>query len=223
MMRVCEWSLALYLIVPCPASIVVASGAGSTPGTAQDLTAAYPDEIVGTLSGTDQNDVNMFQIFIRAPFNFSALTVLPGAFGIPDTVLSLFDSSGVGVYLNDDISGGNTLSCISSGGPSNPCPTSGAALSAGFYFLAISRSANYPVDGLSNEIFNPLSATDLAGPSSTDPVAGWDQGAFTSPDLDLVNYDIVLSGTVPEPSTGLLTICAGLALGLLRLRRRTAA
>ena len=32
-------------------------------------------------------------------------------------------------------------------------------LPAGFYFLAISRSANYPVDGSKNEIFNPVSST----------------------------------------------------------------
>ena len=212
-------ALSLCFIVPCSANLIVASGAGATPGTAQDLTGVFPTEIIGTLSGTDQNDVNMFEIFIRDPFNFSALTVLPGAFGIPDTVLSLFDLSGTGIYLNDDISGSNTLSCLSSGGVSNPCPTSGSVLPAGFYFLAISRSANYPVDGSNNEIFNPVSSTDLVGPSSNGPVAGWDGGAFTSPDFDLTQYDIVLSGTVPEPATAMLTLGAGLLLGLLRRRQ----
>jgi hypothetical protein len=157
------------------------------------------------LSGTNQNDVSMFRILNLEPVNFSAFTVFTGAFGIPDTVLSLFDSLGVGIYLNDDISGANTMSCLPSAGALNPCPTTGAILAPGIYYLAISRSANYPLDGSSNEIFNPVSSTDLVGPSSSSPVAGWDGGAFTSPDFDLVTYDIVLSGTVPEPATWLLT------------------
>ena len=123
--------------------------------TAEDLTGAFPTGIVGTLDGVDQNDVNMFKISNLDPTNFSALTELPGAFGIPDTVLSLFNASGVGVFLNDDISGSNTLSCLPSAGAGNPCPTSGVVLPAGTYYLAISRSANYPVDSFGNEIFQP--------------------------------------------------------------------
>src|ERR1019366_4620670 len=98
-----------------------------------------------------------------------ALTLFTGAFAIPDTVLTLFNSTGVGIYLNDDISGTNTMSCLGLG---NPCPTSGLALPVGIYYLAISRSFNYPVDQFGNEIFNPLSSTDLVGPSTTNPVAG---------------------------------------------------
>jgi len=217
----CVLSLTLCLIAPCYAGLIVASGAGSTPATAEDLTGLFPTEIVGTLSGADPNDVSMFKISNLDPSNFSAMTVLPGAFGIPDTVLTLFDSAGVGIYLNDDISGSNTLSCLPSPGPGNPCPTSGALLAAGFYYLAISRSANYPLDG-SNEIFAPVLSTDLVGPSSFGPVDGWDDGSFTSPDTDLVNYDILLTGTdgtVPEPATWLLTAGAGLVFGLLRRRR----
>ncbi len=209
-------ALGLFMIAPASAGLVLASGAGSTPATAQDLVGIYPDEILGTLSGTNQNDVNMFRILNLQPTNFSAITVFTGAFGIPDTVLSLFDASGVGIELNDDISGANTLSCLPSAGVANPCPTTGVALPVGIYYLAISRSANYPLDGSGNEIFNPLSSTDLVGPSSTSPVAGWDGGAFTSPNFDQVNYDIVLTGAVPEPATWLLTAGAGLALGLIR-------
>ncbi len=209
--------LMALLVVPCRGTVITASGAGSTLATAEDLTGLFPTEIIGTLSGADQNDVNMFKIANLDPIDFSAITEAPGAFGIPDTVLSLFNSAGVGVFLNDDISGANTLSCLPSAGPSNPCPTAGVVLPAGIYYLAISRSANYPVDGFGNEIFQPNSSTDLVGPSSTNPVAGWDGGAFTSPDFDLVNYDIALSGTVPEPSTGFLLAAGGvLALGLLR-------
>ena len=216
---ICVVSVSLWMIAPCSAGVIVASGAGPTLATAEDLTGLYPSEIVGTLSGTNQNDVSVFKIFDRDSTDFSALTVLSAAFGIPDTVLSLFDASGIGVYLNDDISGANTMSCLPSAGSGNPCPTSGAALPVGFYYLAISRSANYPIDALGSEIFLPASSTALTGPSSTNPVAGWDGGAFASANFDLINYDIMLTGTVPEPATWLSIAGAGLVFGWLRRRR----
>ena len=77
-----------------------------------------------------------------------------------------------------------------------------------------------PLDGSSNEILNPVLPTDVAGPSSTMPVAAWDGGAFTSPDFDLVDYDILLTGTTPEPGT--LLLCGGAVLGLLFFRHRRA-
>ena len=212
---VCVLSLSLYMIAPCSAGLIVASGAGSTLAGAEDLTGLFPTEIVGTLSGTDPSAASMFKISNLQPGNFSALTLFTGAFGIPDTVLSLFNSTGVGIYLNDDISGTNTMSCLGLG---NPCPTSGLALPVGIYYLAISRSFNYPVDQFGNEIFNPLSSTDLVGPSTTNPVAGWD-GFGPAPDFDLTSYDIVLTGTTPEPATWLLTAGAVLVFGRLRRRR----
>jgi hypothetical protein len=208
--------LSLYVAAPCSAGVITASLAGSTLATAMDLTGAYPTEIVGALDGTDPSAASMFKISVD-PWNFSALTVFTGAFGIPDTVLSLFDSNGVGVYLNDDISDGNTMSCLASAS-SSPCPASGIVLAGGIYYLAISRSSNYPVyDVFGDEIFIPASFTSVAGPSSTNPIVGWD-GFGPSPDFDLVNYQIDLTGTVPEPATWLLT--AGAVLALARFRRR---
>ncbi len=216
-------TLNLFLATPCFASTVIANNAGTLPATAEDLTNMFPTEIIGTLDGNNQNDVNMFEISIMQASDFSAITVPTGAFGIPDTVLSLFNASGVGVYLNDDISASNTLSCLPSADASNPCPVGpggNGPLTPGIYYLAISRSANYPVDGFGNEIFSPVFSTDVVGASNTNPVAGWDGGAYTSPDFDLVNYDILLTGTVPEPGTFLLTGLAGLALAAFRRARR---
>ena len=210
--------LSLCAVMPCSADTIFANNAGSTIATAEDLTALGPTEIVGSLDG-DPNDAAVFEIFNRDPANFSAMTIAPGAFGIPDTVLSLFNSAGVGVYLNDDISGGNTLSCLPSAGAGDPCPTTGTALPVGIYYLAISESANYPIDGLGNEIFAPSQSTDLATPVSFNPVAGWDGYSFTSPDTDLVDYDIIITGTTPEPGTWVLT-ALGVVMGLAVLRRR---
>ncbi len=203
------------LMTPAFAATIIADNAGMLPAAAQDLTGEFPTEIIGTLDGNNQNNVNVFEISIMDAADFSAITVLPGAYGIPDTVLSLFNSSGEGVYLNDDISASNTLSCLPSADASNPCavgPGGNGPLTDGTYFLAISRGANYPVDSFGTEIFSPVFSTDVVGPSNTNPVGGWDGGAYTSPDFDLVNYDIVLTGTVPEPGTLLLTGLAGLVL-----------
>lgn len=210
-------------MAPSFGAVIIANNAGSTPATAEDLTGLYPTEIVGQLDGMNQNDVNMFELDIMQAFDFSAITVDAGPYGIPDTVLSLFDSNGVGVYLNDDITPSNTLSCLPSSDAENPCPTSAMGLGPvgpGIYYLAISRGANYPVDSMSNEIFSPVDSTDVVGNSNSNPVAGWDGGAYTSPNFDLVNYDILLTGTLPEPGTFLLTFAAG--LGLLTLRRKRA-
>jgi hypothetical protein len=219
--KVAVLALSMCIVVPCSANLVVATGDPSTLATAQDLTLAQPTEIAGTLDGNNQNDVNIFKIDIYAT-PFSAFTLDVGAFGIPDTALFLFDSTGVGVYMNDDISGSDTFSCLPSGDASNPCPTGRGGtgpLTDGIYYLAISRSANYPVDALSDEIFSPVSSTDVAGPSNTNPVAGWDGGTFTSPNFDQIDYDIILTGAVPEPMTWPLTAGAVLMAAFLRRKR----
>lgn len=211
-------SLSLCAIVPCSADTIVANNAGATVATAENLTAVRPTEIVGAFNG-DLNDVSIFEIVNRDPVNFSAMTISAGAFGVNDTVLTLFDSNGVGIYLNDDISGGDTFSCLPSSGAGNPCPTAGVTLPLGIYYLAISQSENYPLDDMGNEIFAPQLSTDLAQPLSLNPMAGWDGNSFASPDTDLVNYDIILTGTVPEPGTWLLTaLGVGLIFVLARQR-----
>lgn len=219
----------MVLALPAFANVVTATGNGSgtLPAFAQDLT-AIPDltEIVGTLdflSGNFPNGVDIFAINIPNPHNFAAYTVDAGAFGIPDPELFLFDSTGLGVLTNDDISGGNTQACLPSLIAANPCPAPRppglGPLTPGVYYLAITRSANNPLSN-SGYMFSPLLSTDVVGPDPTsgglDPIVGWDNGVASSPDFDLVNYDIVLQFT-PEPAVGLFT-AAG--LGILIFRRR---
>jgi hypothetical protein len=201
---------------------ITASGAGPLLGSAEDLSGTYVTEIQGSLT-TDPTSVSLFEIDILDPIDFSALTVDAGPFGIPDTELFLFDSTGAGVYFNDDISDSNTLSCLPSSDSANPCPTPAAGLgpeSPGIYYLGIARSADGPLDASDNEIFTNVLSTDVVGPNGgVGPLAGYDNGAYTQPNYDLVDYDILITGTTPEPATWTLAAGALLAAGLFRRKR----
>jgi PEP-CTERM motif len=173
------------------------------------------------------NGVDIFAINITNFADFSAIS--GGApFGVPDTELFLFSASWLGVYANDDDSGGNTLACLPSADASNPCsstrPGGVGPTTDGLYYLAITRSANSPlsVDG---DIFTFLSSTDVVGPDLSmgggSPLTGWDDGVFTGPDFDLLAFNITLTGAVvlvPEPATWIL-IAIGLVLVLARRRQ----
>jgi hypothetical protein len=203
------------------ADTVTASGAGSLPGSAQDLTGAgVVTDILGSFDLLNGQYVSMFAIDITNYQAFSAQALNVGAFGLPDTELFLFDSSGNGVYMNDDISGGDTLSCLPSATGGNPGPFGQGGLgptSDALYYLAIADSADSPWDATNAYLFLSGSSTDLLGPdSSAGSIAGWDGGIFTSPDFDNKNYDIQLTGVgaaataaaTPEPASWLLLLTA---------------
>ena len=214
--------------VAAQAGVIFASGAGPLPGSAENLTGSFVNEIIGSLSGTDSNDVSVFALNVGTASDFSAITVNAGPNGIPDTELFLFDSSGFGVYFNDDIDGANTLSCLPSSSLSNPCPAASGGLgplAAGLYYLAITRSFNGPLDSLSNEIFTSFSSTDVVGPNvGAGAIAGWDGFGNASPNFDAINYDIVLTGTTPEPATWTMLLGAALLFAsgryLPKIRKR---
>jgi hypothetical protein len=218
-------SLGLTLILPVVADTIVATGAGSLPGTAEDLSSdASLTEIEGTLAFPD--GVDMFKIDISNPLNFAAFTVSVGAFGVPDPELFLFDASGLGVYENDDASASNTQSCLPSADAINPCASSrggSGPVTPGIYYLAITRSENSPLSDL-GEIFSPLQSTDVVGPDLTaggaDPVIGWDGDFFTGTDFDLTQFDIQIADT-PEPAMWPLLAAALVALSLFRRKPQT--
>jgi hypothetical protein len=197
--------------VPARADVVTASGAGPLPGSAEDLTGVNVSEIDGSIPNDgDALDVNVFKINITNYVDFSAISV-GSAFDIPDTIMVLFDSSGDGVYANDDNSGSNTLACLPSADGSNPCSSSRPAgvgpASDGIYYLAIAYSQDLPLSA-AGEIFTIFNSTDVVGPDLTmgggSPITGWDGDVFTSPDFDDTNYTILLTGvsaTTPEPAT----------------------
>jgi len=225
-------SLLFCFAVPARADTFNVIGAGALPGTAADLTADNVTQITGTIPDTTDPllGVEMFKLDITNYVDFSAITT-GEAFGITDTELFLFDSSGLGVYANDDIDGGNTLSCLPSDDGSNPCPAtrpSGVGpTSDGIYYLAITRSSNMPLS-VSGEMFTIFDSTDVVGPDTTmggnDPITGWDGGAFTSADTDLTGFDITLTGVsaeVPEPGVVIL-LAVGLCLLVWRTRQTAA-
>jgi len=218
--------LGIGLSVPGFADIAIASGAGSLPGTAQDLSGDLNlSEIQGALVSPDF--ISMFKIDITEPGDFSAQTILPADFGVQDPALFLFDSTGLGVYMNDDQSNDpttGTQSCLPSSDSNNPCPSPSGGLgpvTPGIYYLAITFSGNLPWDSSNTYNFlSSFSSTDVLGPDPTaGPIAGWDSEASV-PDFDNVNYDIVITG-IPEPASWTLT--AVIAAFVLLARKRWAA
>lgn len=216
---ICVAAFGLVLAIPGFADIRSGNGAGFLPGTALNFT-SDPNltEITGTLDSTDR--VAMFEILIPRPLNFSAYTVYTGAFGIPNPELFLFDSSGNGVYMNDDRSSVDTQACLPSAHAfANMCPATSSLgpLTPGDYFLAITPSANNPLDGSSNYIFSPVLSTDVVGPSAgVGPIASWD-GGFSDVNFDNAKYEILISDA-PEPAAWPVTVA--LCLGLILFRRR---
>ena len=221
--------LLLCLSAPIHADTVNVVGYGALPGTAADLTAVNVTQIIGSIPDTTDPllGVEMFKIDVTNYVDFSAITNAE-ALGIPDTELLLFDSTGLGVYANDDIDGGNTLSCLPSADGGNPCPATRPAgvgpTSDGIYYLAITRSSNLPLS-FDGEIFTILNSTDVVGPDLTmgggSPITGWDGGAFTSPDFDLTGFDITLTGVsaeVPEPGV-LALLLVGMCFLIWRTRQ----
>jgi hypothetical protein len=228
---------AAFFLVSAEAGMVYTEiGAGPLPGSAELIPgpgANAVTDIDGTL--TTATEVDMYQIYISDPVNFSAMTV-PVTNGAADTELFLFSLAGLGLYENDDISGSNTFSCLPSAGVLNPCPTTPGGLgplAAGYYFLAVAESLNQPFSsgdpsmGTAQYIFTMGASTDLNGPDSTmgggSPVIGWDGNAFTdplAPDRGL--YDIELTGvTTSLPEPGSLALLAG-GIGFLLLKKKLA-
>lgn len=193
--------------------------AGELPATAQtttDTTQAF-DEIKGTLTPASGDSVDMYKIYINGGGDFSAETI--GGVGF-DSELFLFDSSGKGVYANDDTTGFLTPSLLPAGNALTPGV-------AGYYYLAISQCCHQPfssggaifedVDGGSGHLL-------LSGPTGAGgalPVTSFG-GAFDQAPGGGA-YTIFLTGatlapSIPEPSIFMLMLAGTASLSLVRRR-----
>ena len=168
--------------------------AGELPGTAEITTGKGPLEFIdGFLESP--TDVDMYAIYITGSKSFSATTV--GWTDGVDTQLTLFDSSGYGIYSNDNESNDVLQSTLPE-----------RFLTPGLYYLAVSDydwdpvsdegyifPSHYPFLNLRNEVEGP---TDVGGGS---PITGWD--GLSS--IGGGSYTIALTGATssvfaPKPS-----------------------
>ena len=175
--------------------------AGEVPLTAQATAGDEPLELItGFLESP--TDVDMYAIFITDESSFSATTV--GWTTGVDTQLTLFDSSGMGVYSNDDdVSTDGVQSTLPAFHPLTPT-------TPGFYYLAISDwdwdpvseggyifPSHYPFFHLRTDVEGP---TDDGGGS---PIIGWD-GLST---MGGGSYTIALTGatfSAPAPKPAIM-------------------
>ncbi|HIK16144.1 MAG TPA: DVUA0089 family protein [Leptolyngbyaceae cyanobacterium M33_DOE_097] len=161
-----------------PIAITEIGEAGQTLGDAQNAAGQTITTISGNVSNT--NDVDVFQITLSGNQTFSATTVGGTAF---DTQLFLFDSSGRGIYA-DDQSGGANQATLPSNNPLTPT-------TAGTYYLAISAWDNDP-QSVAGRIFGAGDfLVGATGEGASAPLNSWNNSGLGSNG----NYTITLTGT----------------------------
>ena len=192
---------------------------GETLSTAQVIpSGSLPlDSISGTISETTPG-ADLFQIYLTGGKTFSATTATNSG-TLADPELFLFDSSGKGVYANDDASIDIEQAILPVGNfsPSN----------SGIYYLAISGSDYHPVSAEGNIFpdFPDVPFTGVRGPTGaggSSPLTGFD-----GPRLNGGSYTITLTGVqtsaqaVPEPASmsGILALGALGTTALLKNKK----
>ncbi len=219
---------------------------GNLPATAEVTTGVGPlttitGTLTSTITGTERNvaqpsNPDLFEIYINdtSASLFSATTV-----GLPSTLynpeLFLFNSSGMGVYFNNDASYYSRQATIAPA----------TALTPGLYYLGIgvfgaiprSGTASTPASAdIQNDIFpDPIDGANsgfngLYGPTGGGGGSALTRWIITSSDVETGSYTIGLTGATyaaaPEPPQTVALGMGLLGLSALLLRackRRTPA
>jgi hypothetical protein len=171
-------------------------------------------------SFTALDDVDLYRIEIIDAASFAAETTAgPGA----DTVLFLFDTDGMAIAGNDDLTGGNSVTEYWSR------LTGVSGLVNGIYLLSISRWPYFPVSAggqifsidVGSEVLIPDQGVAYpGGPGAAQPLSGW-ANAFGSDDPLQPSYSIALT-SVPEPGRAARHAAAFAVFAILALARRFA-
>jgi hypothetical protein len=151
---------ALLLFAPMAAAAAETGDAGDLLPGAQDLTSGGVTQIDGNFANS--SDVDLYRLCLPGGGSFSASTV---GGSVVDTQLFLFDSSGRGVYGNDD-DGSSRQSTLPAGDPLTP-------EAAGEYYLAVApynRDPNSDAGPIFASLGPVLAPTGIGGEQ---PVSGW--------------------------------------------------
>ena len=192
--------------------------AGDLPSGAQLLTPGISstDTLTGslTLSTGGVSESDMYQFTVAGNVSLTASTYsaafTPG-FNNFDSQIAIFSNAGVGLAVNDDATGGGSQSSVT------------LTLGPGSYYLLISGSGRFAVDGTGALIFpnftdGTTDATGTYAATSASPITG-----YTGSSNEGGNYRIALTTVpvVPEPHT-FAWMAAGMVGLAVVLRRRAA-
>jgi PEP-CTERM motif len=172
--------------------------AGGLPGSANvTIGAGSLTDIIGSLSDVTMG-ADMYEIFISSPSTFSATTTGNGNNPVVNPAIYLFDSSGDGLFGNDNISGTNFQASIPAGTTSS--------LAAGLYYVLITSSGNLPEKGTTLIFGDLTNTTAVFAASGTVNIKKYaTSGTTPSPADSGKGYDIQLTGAqfaeTPEPAT----------------------
>jgi hypothetical protein len=207
--------LALLAISALSAATFTEIGdAGQTLGSAQIINTLPGGTSLTAIFGTmEGSGADLFQIFLTGGQTFSATTVNNTTFF--DSQLFLFNSTGIGIYANDDDPNNPPQSTLPSGISFTPS-------ASGIYYLAISGSGYLPQSsggfifpvsgGLLDQTGGTQNAVGPTGPGGASALSAWSSASSEtgSYEIDLTGAQFVSSSAVPEPATGIL-----LGFGLL--------
>jgi hypothetical protein len=176
------------------------------------------DEITGAISTS--YDVDLYKIRISDPTNFSAYVSGGEGSNNWDSVLTLFDENGLGIYRNDDVE-------TSSGNAGLPANHLLGPKIAGNYFLAISDDDIFPYGSapINESIYSFFSYpyTQVIGPTDSDlTLASWNSMS-TEHTFNNANYSISFTGAefaAPVPVPTATWLFGSGIIGFLGMRKK---